>query len=281
MPDYSNHGRYAHISARMTAAYRSKVCNIDRMDFALRHMILRRSDYLESVPYADAQGPVPALPWYTDTVIGLNGGNGLQGTEDGLAELLDFIGYSPYTPILTATVFICGVNGRVTDDIGMFTALLQALGYCPAGLGFLEKVLRSEQAMLGGLIESAVSDEDYTNILEFMIDRMETAYAEALGALSVKDLTPGLDRDSREILLNARGSGEWFTVREAVTWARGSGEQTVRARLSQLVHEGVLEKEGNTRSTRFRFADPFGRGSVSERTNINTHDKLQGTKGGS
>ncbi len=256
MPDYHNQG-YAHITARISCEYRSKVCNIDRMDFALRHMILRRSDYLESVPYADAQGPVPALPWYTDTVIGLNSGNGLHDTEDELEELLVFVEYSPYTPILTATVFLCGVDGRATNDIGMFTALLQALGYCPAGLGFLKKRLHTERAMLGELIGSVLSDEDYTNILEFIIDRMEASYAEALEVLSVKDLTPGLDRDSREILLNARGSGEWFTVRDAVTWARGPGEQTVRARLSELVHEGLLDKEGNTRSTRFRFSDPF------------------------
>jgi len=241
MPGYHNQG-YAHITARIPCEYRSKINNIRRLDFALKDMILSRSDYLMSVPFAGEKELVPALP---------------QDTVDGLRELLDFVEVSPYEPILTATVFLCGINGRITDDIGMFITLLQELGYCPAGLGFLEKRLDSEQAMLGRLIGSALSDEDYTDILEFIIDGMESSYAEAWEALSVKDLTPGLDRESKRILLNARFSGEWFTVRDAVTWAGGPREQTVRARLSQLVNGGLLDKEGNTRSTRFRFSDPF------------------------
>ena len=265
MPDYHNQG-YAHIAARIPCDYRSKINNIRRLDFALKDMLLSRSDYLMSVPFAGEKEPVPALS---------------QDTVGGLRELLDFVEVSPYEPILTATVFLCGINGRVGDDIRMFIALLQELGFCPAGLGFLEKRLYSEQVMLGRLIGFALSDEDYTDILEFIVDRMESSYTEAWEALSVKDLTPGLDRDSRKILLKARDSGEWFTVSEAVSWARGPGEQTVRARLSHLVHEGLLDKEGNTRSTRFRFRNPFGCGDVSERTNINTHDRLQGTKGGS
>ena len=67
MPDYHNQG-YAHITARIPCEYRSKINNIRRLDFALKDMILSRSDYLMSVPFAGEKEPVPALP--QDTVDG-------------------------------------------------------------------------------------------------------------------------------------------------------------------------------------------------------------------
>lgn len=66
-----------------------------------------------------------------------------------------------------------------------------------------------------------------------------------------------MDEDTRKIAMRARESMEWFTIADAMGWTRGLTEQSIRARLSSLVDKGVLEKEGRTRSTRFRFSDPF------------------------
>jgi predicted transcriptional regulator len=38
----------------------------------------------------------------------------------------------------------------------------------------------------------------------------------------------------------------------------GLSDQSVRNKLNHLVELGVLEKEGSTRATRYRFTDPFG-----------------------
>lgn len=57
--------------------------------------------------------------------------------------------------------------------------------------------------------------------------------------------------------VGARRHRTWFSIQDACRWIEGIGEQSVRHRLNRLVEMGVLEKSGMTRSTVFRFSDPF------------------------
>ena len=94
-------------------------------------------------------------------------------------------------------------------------------------------------------------------MIEFFIDCIDEAYEEAVLEFSKRDLIKDMDENSRKIANRARITMEWFSVSDAMAWVSGLSDQSVRSRLASLVDKGVLEKEGQTRSTRFRFSDPF------------------------
>ena len=107
------------------------------------------------------------------------------------------------------------------------------------------------------LLEYTDEKGDYTPLIEFFIDCIDHAYEEAVKEFSERDLIKDMDENSRKITIRARKTMEWFSISDAVTWVSGLSDQSVRSRLASLVDKGVLEKEGQTRSTRFRFSDPF------------------------
>ena len=146
-------------------------------------------------------------------------------------------------------------NGRTGRTL--FHVLMQELGFRRFNLCKLEDKLLSNSAVYYSLLEYTDETGNYTPLTEYFIDCIEAAYEEAVSDYSQRDLLREMDEDTRKIAMRARESMEWFTIADAMGWTRGLTEQSIRARLSSLVDKGVLEKEGRTRSTRFRFSDPF------------------------
>ncbi len=181
-----------------------------------------------------------------------------------LSGLLDWVGNSAYDPLITAVVFFHEFesihpftegNGRVGRSL--FHILMQELGFKNFNLCKLEDKLVGRSEVYYGLLEYTDSSGDYTPIIEYFIDCILESYSDAIGCFSEKDVLKDLDENGRTLALSARSEGDWFTVQAATGWVSGLTEQSVRAKLNQLVTLGVLEKEGRTRSTRFRFSDPF------------------------
>lgn len=181
-----------------------------------------------------------------------------------LGALLDWIDISPYDPLVTAVVFFHEFesihpftegNGRVGRTL--FHILMQELGLENFGLCRLEDKLLAVNGRYYSLMEYTDAEADYTPLCEFFTDCILEAYDEAIREFSAKDVLKGLDENARTIALEARAEGDWFSVSDAREWVGGVGEQTVRARLSDLTGMKVLEKDGLTRATRYRFRDPF------------------------
>ncbi|MBQ6548105.1 MAG: Fic family protein [Candidatus Methanomethylophilaceae archaeon] len=184
--------------------------------------------------------------------------------RDELQELLDWMDESPYDPMITAILFFYQFesihpftegNGRTGRTL--FHILMQEMGFRRFNLCKLEDKLLGNSAVYYSLLEYTGEKQDYTPLAEFFIDCIEEAYREAVREFSEKDLLKDMDDDSRNISMKARGTGDWFSVGDAKAWINGLSEQSVRSRLASMVEKGVLEKEGHTRSTRFRFIDPF------------------------
>ncbi len=181
-----------------------------------------------------------------------------------LGNLLEWVGNSAYDPLITAVVFFHEFesihpftegNGRVGRSL--FHILMQELGFRNFNLCKLEDKLVGESKAYYCLLEYTDSYLDYSPIIEYFVDCITDSYEEAIECFSAKDVLKGLDENGRTLALNARDRGEWFPLQEAAGWVGGLTEQTIRAKLNYLVSMGVLEKEGHTRSTRFRFSDPF------------------------
>ena len=181
-----------------------------------------------------------------------------------LNDLMKWVNESPYDPMVTAVVFFHEYesihpftegNGRTGRTL--FHVLMQELGFRRFNLCKSEDKLLAESGIYYSLLEYTDEKGDYTPLIEFFIDCIDDAYEEAVKEFSKRDLIKDLDEDSRKIAINARKSMDWFSVSDAMSWVSGLSDQSVRSRLALLVDKGVLEKEGQTRSTRFRFSDPF------------------------
>ena len=181
-----------------------------------------------------------------------------------LEDLLRWVSESPYESIVTAVLFFHEFesihpftegNGRCGRSL--FRVLMQEFGFEKFGLCKVEDKLLKESTVYYSLLEYTDQTADYTLIVRFFIDCICDAYQETLEEFSSKDVLKDMDGNTRIIVLRSRSEKDWFTLSEATGWVKGLSEQSVRSKLSELVDLGVLEKEGRTRSTRFRFADPF------------------------
>ena len=181
-----------------------------------------------------------------------------------LNDLMEWVNESPYDPMVTAVVFFHEYesihpftegNGRTGRTL--FRVLMQELGFRRFNLCKLEDKLLAESGIYYSLLEYTDEKGDYGPLIEFFIDCIDDAYEEAVEEFSKRDLIKDMNEDSRKIAINARKSMDWFSVSDAMRWVLGLSDQSVRSRLASLVEKGVLEKEGQTRSTRFRFNDPF------------------------
>ena len=181
-----------------------------------------------------------------------------------LDDLMEWVNESPYDPVATSVIFFHEYesihpftegNGRTGRTL--FHVLMQELGFRRFNLCKLEDKLLADSKIYYSLLEYTDEKEDYTPLIEYFIDCIENAYEEAVVEFSKRDLIKGMDENTRRIAIKARESMDWFDVSEASGWVAGLSEQSVRSRLASLIEKGVLEKEGQTRSTRFRFSDPF------------------------
>lgn len=134
---------------------------------------------------------------------------------------------------------------------------MQELGFGKFGLCKVEDKLLKESSIYYSILEYTDHTGDYTPTVRFFIDCICDAYYEALDEFSAKDVLKDMDENMRTIASRSRSEKDWFSIADVVGWVKGLSEQSVRNKLSELVDLGVLEKEGRTRSTRFRFADPF------------------------
>lgn len=181
-----------------------------------------------------------------------------------LTDLLDWIERSPYDPMLTAIVFFHEFesihpftegNGRTGRS--MFHVLMQELGFRSFGLCTVEDKLLGDAPVYYELLRYTDKTGDYSPLARFFIDCIHAAYEEAVSVFGEKDVLKDLDPNSRELAVRARGTQDWFSLRDAAGWIGGMSDQSVRIRLNRLADMGVLEKAGRTRATRYRFDDPF------------------------
>lgn len=188
----------------------------------------------------------------------------MKHVEMELNELLEWIDRTPLDPVVSAIIFFHEFesihpftegNGRTGRTL--LHILMQEYGLQNFNLCILDVKLLENSSVYYSLMEYTDDSGDYTPIVEFFVDCIYRAYSEAIELFGSKDLLKDMDDNSWCIVQHARDSGEWFSVNDAVTWNRDQGEQTVRNRLSKLITMGILEKEGCTRSTRFRYIDPL------------------------
>jgi len=189
-----------------------------------------------------------------------------------MSSLLDWVNRSStaFDPVIGATVLFHEFesihpfedgNGRTGRSL--FHVYLQCNGLSNSHLcRFDEQLLKDKELYYQMLMYTDYAAKkkgcDYHELLDFFTAAILVSYESAVADLAKKDLlTRHLDETSSRILVKARERKEWFTRPEAKSWIQGLSEQTIGARLSELVEEGILEAKGETRARRFRFRDPM------------------------
>ncbi len=183
-----------------------------------------------------------------------------------LERLLDWVDGSPFDRIVTAIVFFHEfesihpfVEGNGRTGRSLFHILMQELRYRSFNLCRLEDKLLGDSDVYYGLMRYTDGTGDYTPLIEFFIDCIHAAYSEAVREYGEKDALRNLDENSKMLAVRSRESNGWFSIKEASGWVSSISEQSVRLKLNDLVRMGILEKDGRTRSTLYRFNDPFRR----------------------
>jgi len=108
------------------------------------------------------------------------------------------------------------------------------------------------------LLAYADDTGSYAPLIDLVSSAILRSYEKAHETLSKKDLLSSeLDEGSKRLLKMAKEHGQWFSVAEAERWASSVGSQTIRNKLNNLGAIGALDKQGRTRSCRFRIKDPL------------------------
>ena len=185
--------------------------------------------------------------------------------DEETSSLTDWLKVSPYDSLTTAVLFFHEFESihPFTDGNGrtgrtLFQILLQEMGLKNS------KLCRFEEEILGSLntyydlLGYTDQTSDYEPIIDYFTGALERSYENAVKEFGAKNILsrPELDDTTRTIAVWSK-ERSWFTISEAAERISGAGEQTVRHKIGLLVDIGVLEKEGSTRATRFRFRDPF------------------------
>ena len=170
-----------------------------------------------------------------------------------------------YEPIVAATILFHEFesihpfedgNGRTGRTL--FHLYLMGHGLPNSHLCKIDYEVLKDTSLYYDLLAYTDEKGTYGPLVEMFSVAVLRSYEETRDALSRKDLlSSGLDEVSKRIIMMARERSDWFDLSEAMTWADGLGEQTVRNRLSNLVELDVLEKRGRTRSCAYRFRNPF------------------------
>jgi Fic family protein len=206
----------------------------------------------------------PLGHWRSKAAKGMDGVEcAPEAIPQELRSLLDWMAHSPYDELLTGLLFLrhflriqpfeCSNELTVR---ALFLMVISNLGLENSRLCRMEKdfLLRFVAA------EPQYAWEDGQACLEDLMDLARSlwrSYDQALKEFQRKNILKDVDEASRTLALKAKGNISWFSVSEATIWVPDLSEQRVRAKLNELVSLGVLEKEGRTRATRFRFKDPF------------------------
>jgi len=170
-----------------------------------------------------------------------------------------------FDPIVTAALFFHEFesihpfedgNGRLGRTL--FHIYLVTHGLRKSNLCKIDYELLSNLKLYYNILAYTDESQDYTPLIELFSIAVLNSYERAFSSLSEKNLlSSSLDESSKRIIIKAKHIGGWFTLKEAVTWVDGIGEQPVRGRLKHLVELGVLETQGKTKGLKFRFKIPF------------------------
>ena len=184
-----------------------------------------------------------------------------------LSSLLEWVNRrcGVYFPIVGAAVFFHEFesihpfeegNGRTGRTL--FHLLLEELGLPNSRYCKVEKYLIQDPELYYRILGWTDHKGSYLELVDYFTDALLLSYREAVKTLSEKDLlTHDLDEISRRLLVQARRTPGWFSVREASAWIGGRSDQTIRSHLNGLVMRGALRAVGETRSRRYRFV-PLG-----------------------
>lgn len=168
-------------------------------------------------------------------------------------------------PIVCSTVFFHEFesihpfqdgNGRVGRTL--FHLLLQEMGLRNSKLCKIDQHLLRNPSTYYDLLAYTDEAGTYRELIEYFCLCVLEAYQEALVRFKGSDIAnQGLDEASVRIMQMAKERSSFFNLKDAADWTEGLSEQTVRVRLNDLVELGLLQKEGRTAATRYRFLDPF------------------------
>ncbi|MCL2786358.1 MAG: Fic family protein [Methanomassiliicoccaceae archaeon] len=182
--------------------------------------------------------------------------------DDELNSLIAWLEESPYDPLVTATLFFHEFESihPFTDGNGrtgrtLFQILLQELGLKNSKLcRFEEKILGSLKTYYG-LLGYTDQTQDYRPLVMYISESLHMAYKKAVEEFGKKNILNDLDEASKTLAIRSKRTS-WFSISDASSWV-SLGDQRISHKLNELVEMGVLEKGGKTKSTRFRFRDPF------------------------
>lgn len=184
--------------------------------------------------------------------------------EEEINSLLEWLRLSPYDPVVTAVLFFHEFESihPFTDGNGrtgrtLFQILLQELGLKNSKLCMFEEEILISLNAYYDLLSYADQTQDYEPLIGFISSALERAYERATKDFGAKNILNDMDEASRTLATRSKTERSWFTISEASKWVSSIGEQRTRQKLNGLVEAGVLEKEGSTRATKFRFKDPF------------------------
>lgn len=181
--------------------------------------------------------------------------------------LLDWLNSSGQAldPLVCSTVFFHEFesihpfqdgNGRVGRTL--FHLLLQEMGMRNSKLCKIDQHLLRNPSTYYDLLAYADEGGTYRELIDYFSLCVLEAYQDALLNFKGSDMmNKGLDEASVRLMQMAKERSSNFNLKDAVGWTEGLSEQSVRARLNDLVELGLLLKEGRTASTRYRFLDPF------------------------
>ncbi|MDR2846650.1 MAG: Fic family protein [Candidatus Methanoplasma sp.] len=177
-------------------------------------------------------------------------------------SLLEWLKGSPYDELVTPVLFFHEfesihpfVDGNGRTGRMLFHMMLQELGLKNSELCRFEYNLLSDPGTYYTILAYTDETADYAPLVMYVAEAVLDAYREAVSIFGEKDRLKDMDDASRALVQRAR-TVRVFTVPEACGWLTGTGEQTIRAKLNEMVKMGILKKEGRTRSQRLSFNDP-------------------------
>ncbi len=180
-----------------------------------------------------------------------------------LNSLLSWLEYSPFDPVCTSVLFFhefesihpfSDGNGRAGRTL--LQILLQERGLKNSKLCKFDLELLKETEIYYTLLAYTDATMNYTPFIMYVAEALLRSYEEAVKLFEAKDRLKDLDEVTKTIAKRSK-SFRNFSVADANSWVPTVQDQTVRSKLNQLVSYGILEKEGNTRATRYRLKDPF------------------------
>jgi Uncharacterized conserved protein len=182
--------------------------------------------------------------------------------EEELESLLSWLESSPYDPIVTATLFFHEFESihPFTDGNGrtgrtLFQILLQELGLKNSKLCRLEEEILGSLGTYYDLLGYTDQTQDYRPLIMYISESLHIAYVKATIEFESKNVLKDLDETSKTIAIRSKRES-WFTISDVVSWV-SIGEKRISQKLNELVEMDVLEKTGKTKSTKFKFRDPF------------------------